>query len=640
MKKNSNDSKNNIKKAANDKDKFSESDETAFEKDTDKTTVFSVSEIKDKIDSKNIDKDDMTGNKNSESDKNMKNETDKKTKDISDKNTEESDKSDSSDDSDISVSSKNSNIDSTDKPLSHQNSSFEKTEIHKSKTKKHNINKGGRIAVAAASAIILASAAGYGLYVNSYDDIMPNTYIANVNLGGMTQEEALNALSQEYSEDKLEGKTINFLCMGDKSTIEVKNLAMQFKPEQMASDAYLHGREKTGFWSKLSEFTQSILGKHEIRPALTYDEQALIGSINDICSPHEREPLGYTFRVADSSNIVIAKPQDGIKVNIEKAVEKVEDEICTFNFGDIEFVPETTKAPKLDIDEFYNYITAPAEDATYAKDENNKVYVVPGKPQIVVNKSDIEAAVKQSEIEYSVPVQIVNSAVDADFLQSILYEDTLGSYSTNYGGSSAARASNIRTASNTINGIELLPGEQFDFNKIVGERKASTGYLQAPVYVVKNGETVSELDYGGGICQVSSTIYCAIARAGLKVITRVSHSKDVSYVPAGMDATVSWGGPEFIFKNSTDYPIRIFVDANGGILTVRVVGSIVKKPNVVLDVQNDGSSVTVTKTTVNSDGSQTSEVISSKTPPTQAPVSTDSSINQTSEAPVQTEVAE
>lgn len=593
---------------------------TDIDKDADKTTVFSVSEINNEADSSSVDED------------------------ISDNSS--SDKTIDSDSSNSDIDTENNDTKIEPEKDSFKTSDNDKDESDKQKAssaksvRKSN-SKGVRIAAAAAAAVVVVAAAGYGIYVNSYDNIMPNTYIENINLGGMTQEEALNTLSQIYSEDKLEGKTINFSCMGDKSTIEVKNLAMQFETEQMASDAYSFGREKAGFWNKLSEYTQSIFRKHKLRPSLSYDEQALTGAISDLCSSHEREPLGYTFRIDNGNSIVIAKPQDGIKVNIENAVDMVEDEICTFNFGDVDFVPETTKAPELNLDEFYEYITAPAEDASYAKDDNNKVYVVPGKPQIVVNKSDIEAAVKQNQEEYSVPVQVVNSAVDAEYLQSILYEDTLGSYSTNYGGSSAARASNIRTASNTINGIELLPGEKFDFNKIVGERKASTGYQQAPVYVVKDGKTVSELDYGGGICQVSSTIYCAVSRARLKVIARTSHSKDVTYVPAGMDATVSWGGPEFIFENSTDYPIRIFVDANGGILTARIVGSQVTKPDVKLDVQNDGSSVTVTKTTTNPDGSQTSEIISSKTPPTQAPApAANSNTEEPSETPSQTAAAE
>lgn len=475
------------------------------------------------------------------------------------------------------------------------------------------------IAITAAAAAIVICVCGFGIYVNGYEKIMPNTYIEDINLGGMTQQDAFSFLASQYSEDKLAGRTIDFSCMGDKSSIQVENLAMVFKPEKMASDAYSIGREKSGFFYKFSKFVSGVFSRNSIRPSLSYDEQALIGSISDICSPHEQEPLGYTYRIGDGSNIVIAKPQDGIKVDMEKAVRLVEDEICTFRFGSIDFVPVETKAPKFDLDEFYSYITQPACDASYAKDDNGSVYVVPGRPQIVVSKSDIESAVKQPENEYSVPVQLVSSAVDAEFLQSILYEDTLGSYSTNYGGSSAARASNIRTASNTINGYELLPGEEFDFNKIVGERKASTGYLQAPVYVVKNGKTESDMDYGGGICQVSSTIYCAVSRAKLKVVARTSHSKDVSYVPQGMDATVSWGGPEFIFKNNTEYPVRVLINASGGVLSASIVGSVVQKPDVKLEVQNDGSTVTVKRVVTAADGTQTSEIISSNTPPAPTP---------------------
>lgn len=488
------------------------------------------------------------------------------------------------------------------------------------KTKKKNYKTIKIVAASAISLIVLATA-GYGIYVNSYSNIMPNTYIENINLGGLTQEEAAEKLSQEYDQNRIQGKTLKFICMGDQSTIDIKNLSMQFEPEKMASDAFQVGRTEAGFFNKLKSYTSSIFSGSKVRPAVSYDEQALTGAINDLCAPHEIEPLGYTFRIGDNNDIVIAKPQDGIKVDMESAIQLVIDQICSFNFGDIEFIPIKTKAPELDLDDFYNYITKPAEDASYAKDDNNKVYVVPGKPQIVVNKSEIKAAIEQPEDDYSIPVQLVNPAVDTEFLQSILYEDTLGTYTTDYSGSSAARAGNIRLASNTINGLELLPGEKFDFNDVVGKRSPDRGYQQAPVYVVKEGKTVSEVDYGGGICQVSSTLFCAINRAGLDVIARTSHSKDVAYVPKGMDATVSWGGPEFIFKNSTNYPVRILIDASGGVLSVRVVGSNVSKPKINLDVQNDGNSITVIKTTTSSDGSTTQETNSSKTPPTKEPSS-------------------
>ncbi len=470
-----------------------------------------------------------------------------------------------------------------------------------------------------AAGIIAVAAIGYGAYVNAYDKIMPHTYIDNVEVGGMTQTDAAEALSSAYSQDKIADKTINFHCMDSSSTININNLSMVFEPEKMASDAYNAGREEPGFISKLKNFTVDLFSKTELTPAVSYDEQALTGAISDLCSPYEKDPLGYTYRLGDGDNIIIAKPQQGVKVDMNAAVSSVLDQICTFNFGDVTFEPLITDAEPLDLDAFYNYITSPAVNASYAKDENNKVYVVPSKPQIVVSKAEIEKAVNQSEIEYSVPVQLVQPAADTAFLQSIMYEDTLGTYTTSYGGSSASRSNNISLSSNTISGLELLPGERFDFNKVVGERTPGRGYLPAPVYVVKGGETVSETDYGGGICQVSSTIYCAVNRAGLDVIERTSHSKDVTYVPKGMDATVSWGGPEFIFENSTEYPIRIFVSAGGGTLSVSIVGSRVSLPDEKIDVVNDGNNIVATKTVTDDEGNTTQEVFDSANPPLPPP---------------------
>ncbi len=506
--------------------------------------------------------------------------------------------------------------------------------VHGGKANTNNSKPRRRVltAVVCAAAVLFLAAAGYCVYAGTYDKIMPNTYIENLNVGGMTQDEAAAAVNNIYGEDKIAGKTVVFHCMDASSVINTDNLSMSFEAGKTAVDAYNSGRSGDGFFTRVADFTTDLFSSRRLVPAITYDEQALTGAISDLCAPFEREPLGYTFRLGENSDIIIAKPQQGVKIDMDAAVSKVIDQICTFTFGDVTFEPEITDAEPLDLDAFYNYITAPAVDAQYAKDENNKVYVVPSKPQIVVNKSDVERAVNQPDIEYSIPVQLVSPAVNAEYLQSIMYEDTLGTYSTNYGGSSAARANNISISSNTISGLELLPGERFDFNKIVGQRTPSRGYLPAPVYVIKDGETKSEMDYGGGICQVSSTIFCAVNRAGLNVISRTSHSKDVTYVPKGMDATVSWGGPEFIFENSTDYPIKIFVSAGGATLSVSIVGSKATPPNTVMDVKNDGNSIVVTKTTTDTDGTVTQEVFDSNNPPLPPPTEAMSELASNDEA--------
>lgn len=112
------------------------------------------------------------------------------------------------------------------------------------------------------------------------------------------------------------------------------------------------------------------------------------------------------------------------------------------------------------------------------------------------------------------------------------------------------RNRNIELACEAINGTVLAPGEEFSFNNVVGQRTAEKGYGAAAAY--NEGEVVQEI--GGGICQVSSTLYNAVLRAGLKTTKRQSHTFEPSYVTPGMDATVSWGGPDYRFANLAANP--------------------------------------------------------------------------------------
>ncbi|MCB6364758.1 VanW family protein [Intestinibacillus massiliensis] len=150
------------------------------------------------------------------------------------------------------------------------------------------------------------------------------------------------------------------------------------------------------------------------------------------------------------------------------------------------------------------------------------------------------------------------------------YATTLGTYTTSYNPRQTNRNTNIRLAASAISGTVLQPGEVFDFNKVVGQRTEAKGYKVATVY--SGGEAVDGI--GGGICQVSSTLFNAALLANMQITTRSSHGLRVHYLPAGRDATVSWGGPEFRFKNSNSYPVKITAsyDSAKGKLTFHILG--------------------------------------------------------------------
>ncbi|WP_168121699.1 VanW family protein [Paenibacillus sp. HB172176] len=167
-----------------------------------------------------------------------------------------------------------------------------------------------------------------------------------------------------------------------------------------------------------------------------------------------------------------------------------------------------------------------------------------------------------------VPTKHVYAKVDSEVLSSIKVKE-IGQYWTYYNSRNRNRSHNVALAAKAVNNIVVFPGETFSFNKTVGKRTRQKGYLRAPVIV--RGELAE--DYGGGICQVSSTLFNAADRAGLRIVERYSHSRQVPYVPPGRDATVSWYGPDLVLENPYQQPILIRARASAGEVSVLITST-------------------------------------------------------------------
>ncbi len=158
----------------------------------------------------------------------------------------------------------------------------------------------------------------------------------------------------------------------------------------------------------------------------------------------------------------------------------------------------------------------------------------------------------------------VEPAIYEEDLKSI---DTLiSSYSTSFQNSSQGRSRNIEVASSYVNNKVLMPGEEFSFNKIVGATTSGKGYFYAKV--IKNGAYVDEI--GGGICQVSSTLYNAVLKTSLSITERRNHSKVINYVPRGQDAMIAYGASDLKFVNTFNYPVFFEAVINNNMLTFNI----------------------------------------------------------------------
>lgn len=147
-------------------------------------------------------------------------------------------------------------------------------------------------------------------------------------------------------------------------------------------------------------------------------------------------------------------------------------------------------------------------------------------------------------------------------------KDVLGTYTTEYGGSPYGRKVNVANGASKINGSIVYPGETLSVYKTVSPFTKENGYALAGSY--ENGQTVQT--YGGGICQVSTTLYNAVIRAELKIVERFPHSMTVHYVPRSADAAIAGTHKDMKFKNTFDTPIYIEGKANGSTITFTVYG--------------------------------------------------------------------
>jgi len=166
-------------------------------------------------------------------------------------------------------------------------------------------------------------------------------------------------------------------------------------------------------------------------------------------------------------------------------------------------------------------------------------------------------------------VQIPMEYVKPDILgDEVYFRDVLGECKTPH-TNNENRNENLRIACSRLNGLILQPGEELSYNETLGQRTKENGWKPAPAY---SGTTLVD-SYGGGICQVSSTLYYCTLLSDLEIVSRINHGFPATYIDLGMDATVSWGGPHFSFKNSTNYPIRIEAKVEDGYVKIQLIGT-------------------------------------------------------------------
>lgn len=301
-----------------------------------------------------------------------------------------------------------------------------------------------------------------------------------------------------------------------------------------------------------------------------------------------------SLRLTEANKVFAAKPGKlGVTVDDMGSIEKVTfrdfwgEAKAVFDKADenakfpIKFKSSKTPAPDLEAFVAENVEDLRPARVLYSNGRFERQSEVAGRELDEAKLGEAVIAALEGDGNADLPVHEAPKKVSDEQLAAI--NEVRSEFTTKFSEGKVSRSSNIRTAAQKINGLVLAPGEQFSFNKVVGRRGPDTGFKVAGVY--KNGK--HDVDFGGGICQVSTTLYNAALVADLKIPKRQNHSMPVPYVPLGRDAAVDYNGVDLIIENNLDTPIALNAFVSSGQITFRILGQ--RDPSLAVKIVTAGA---------------------------------------------------
>lgn len=402
------------------------------------------------------------------------------------------------------------------------------------------------------------------LNINS-DKIISGISILGIDVSGFTQEEATAKVSENLN-SRLETNLV-FSHNGALYNVLPSQLECSYDISKAVSEAYSCGRNGNIFKNNF-DILNTLINKVDINVDFSYNND-LYESVVTQMNTNFEDGLKQSSYTIDGNNLIITSGKAGNVIISEKLKDLIVDKLTSTNYNTdpIEVPVEEAQPDPIDIDKIHSEIYKEAKDAYYTKDPF-AVYPSSNGLDFDISVDEAKQMVSTPSETYTIPLKTLYPDVTTNEIGTEAFPDKLATYSTSYASSNANRSTNIALAASKINGTVLMPGEEFSFNGTVGKRTAANGFKTATVY--SNGQVTT--DYGGGICQVSSTLYNTVLKANLEITNRVNHTFTVGYVPIGLDATVSWGSPDFKFKNNRSYPIKIVATTSNKRLTISVFG--------------------------------------------------------------------
>ena len=402
--------------------------------------------------------------------------------------------------------------------------------------------------------------------------ILRNIYINNIPVSYLSQIDAKEKLNSELNTEL--SKPIKLIFKDYSVEFLPAEIDFSYDTSSVLEKAYGIGRTGNIFTNNL-KILVSLFKKTNLKSEYSYDEEKLNNIINNISVDIPNLVIEPSYYISDDT-LIVTKGTDGNELDKSKTITSLLSAIIN-NEETLTLPINYTTSQSINIDKIHDEIFSEPQNASVIKNPYKISAEKYGIDFAISIDEAKELASNKEASEIYIPLKYTKPEITISDLGEDIFGTKLGTATTIYDSTNINRATNIDIACEKINGIILEPGETFSFNKIVGERTVKNGFKEALIY---NG---GEVDYGigGGICQISSTLYNAVLKANLDIVERKNHSMTVSYLPVGQDASVSYGSIDFKFTNSRTYPIKIIATANTGIITISVLGVLEEQEYVV-----------------------------------------------------------
>ena len=402
---------------------------------------------------------------------------------------------------------------------------------------------------------------GFALVNINSTTILPGISIRNIDVGGLTKEEAINAITEQVNYEKT--REIQLNANGEKTSITLEQIEINYLVEEAVNKAYEIGRNGNIFQNNFT-ILGSIHNKQNRELEIQYNEELLDNIMTTINAKLPNAMVDNTYNIEDDE-LIITRGTAGLILDNDKNKELIIQAAKEGNFNEIELVTKYQECPDIDIDKIYEEVYTEPQDAYYTTDP---FQIYPHKNGIDFNVEEAKALLKENKEEYVIELTITEPEILTNEIGTEAFPDLLSSFSTKYDQTNISRSTNLTLAASKINGAVVMPGEVFSYNQTVGKRTVEAGYKEANGFA--GGRVVPML--GGGICQVSSTLYDAVVYANLNIVERHNHMFQATYVEPGKDATVVYGSLDFKFENTRQYPVMIQASAKNGLLQVKIFG--------------------------------------------------------------------